>query len=239
MKIKKIQTVKPISPISANLQRVHKKLKAQSTDFVREKVKRPHTSLKANIQELRDILKANKNGMTVTNAIPHFLNIRRKERMQTQLKVFFISSVSKGVFKFVVKSSGLGDERAYNVEIAFKDVDTSIALGIPKDDILMKSNIQMQCSCKDFTFRFRYWLTKMNAILGRKEHRPPKKTNPHPFDDHRFLCKHSALVLRGITKPAFKDNIFKRFIDGKINKKHIRVSAKDKNKTIRSSHSIR
>jgi hypothetical protein len=74
----------------------------------------------------------------------------------------------------------------------------------------------------------------MGAVLGLKEHRYPKITNP--YNEHLFLCKHQALVISGIQNPSFRDNIFKRYIDNLLKQKRTRVTKKDTEKTLRASY---
>jgi hypothetical protein len=74
----------------------------------------------------------------------------------------------------------------------------------------------------------------MGAVLGVKEYRYPKITNPH--NEHLFLCKHQALVFNGIQNPSFRDGVFKRFIDNVIKQKGTRVTQKDREKTLRASY---
>lgn len=54
-------------------------------------------------------------------------------------------------------------------------------------------NVYIRCTCPDFQYRFSYWLSKEDIIIGDKEDRPADITNPN--NDLGDGCKHIMLVL--------------------------------------------
>ena len=60
-------------------------------------------------------------------------------------------------------------------------------------DSFNSDNVYYRCSCPDFQYRFGFWLSKNNIILGDKENRPSDITNP----DNKLGsgCKHIMLVI--------------------------------------------
>lgn len=55
------------------------------------------------------------------------------------------------------------------------------------------NDVYSRCSCADFKYRFSYWCTRNNTIIGDPETRPSDETNPN--DDLGSGCKHINLVL--------------------------------------------
>ena len=60
-----------------------------------------------------------------------------------------------------------------------------------------KDDVYIFCSCPDFHFRFGYWLSVHDIIVGQKETRPSDITNPD--DDLGAGCKHICLVLQNLS----------------------------------------
>ena len=56
-----------------------------------------------------------------------------------------------------------------------------------------KDNVYIKCSCPDFKYRFNYWATKNDIVLGQGEIRPSNITNPD--DNLGPACKHIYLIL--------------------------------------------
>lgn len=54
-------------------------------------------------------------------------------------------------------------------------------------------NVYVRCSCPDFKYRFAYFLSVNDIIVGERETRPSDITNPH--DTKGKGCKHILLVL--------------------------------------------
>lgn len=59
--------------------------------------------------------------------------------------------------------------------------------------ILNSSDVKIDCTCKDFKYRFRVWATKQGYNAGQSETRPAKITNPN--DNLGSGCKHVLAVL--------------------------------------------
>jgi len=54
-------------------------------------------------------------------------------------------------------------------------------------------DVYINCQCPDFRYRFKYWATKNNLLIGDPENRPADITNPH--NDKGPGCKHIILCL--------------------------------------------
>lgn len=54
-------------------------------------------------------------------------------------------------------------------------------------------DVYINCTCPDFRYRFKYWATKKNLLIGEPENRPAKITNPR--NDKGPGCKHIILCL--------------------------------------------
>lgn len=63
----------------------------------------------------------------------------------------------------------------------------ALMLSIDTTDVLVN------CTCNDFIYRFAFWATKYGYKLGKKEFRPPKKTNSK--DNQGAMCKHLTAIL--------------------------------------------
>jgi hypothetical protein len=72
-------------------------------------------------------------------------------------------------------------------EITLKDIIRALVKSFNSDDIYLR------CSCPDFKYRFSFWATKNDLIIGEKENRPADITNP--TNDKGPACKHIMLVL--------------------------------------------
>jgi hypothetical protein len=242
-KIKKIQQIQKVKATKKNDHFV-----LQSKLFNKAKIDRnlsKHREVKVALsvddmlRELRELKDIYKNGITLSNVFK-YVDKARIHRAKTELKIFFLKTFSrkneKDIFKFIAKSSGKNTKEYYQVEVSFRDIDAMIEENMTPKEILLNSTIATQCSCEDFTYRFRYYLTKMEAVLGLKEHRFPKITNAHR--EHKFLCKHQTLVLNGMRKNAFLAT-FTRYINNKKKGKGIRINKKDISSTYISSSKIK
>ena len=223
---------KHISNKTTSLIKRVKKEEKQQVEALRKTTK----NLSQLLEDLKHIVKAYKDGLTI-NTIRGYSDIQRIQRAKHQLRVYFVSNFSKNRFRFLVKSSGLNEPDSYFVDIEFSESEVLSHTDVSHKDILLNSKIKTQCTCDDFKYRFRYWLTQMGSVLGVKEHRYPKITNPKPYEHHKFVCKHQILVFNGITKPSFQDGIFKRYINNlRVGKKGVKVTQKDTKKTYLASH---
>jgi len=248
MRVKRVKQVKKTAKTSLgkNLNKTLEFLKKQAREFekrVKAEKREPQT-IGQMLAELKAIVKAFKQGIRVADFL-EFSDPERVERASKQLRVYFLSSFRKGVFNFVVKSSHIYAPKtpeAYKVRLQFKEADTlALTTDMNHKEILEISKIGIECSCDDFKYRFRYWITQMNALpeKGIKEFRFPKITNK--YGEHKFLCKHCILVLYAVEKPSFRDGVFKRYIDNirKKGKARVRVTAKDVKRTYQASHHIK
>jgi hypothetical protein len=241
-KIKKISQTKRITPTTkliSNLSikaKEHQKKHFETSYKHKQQLKKRPMSLDEHLKLLGNVLKVYTNKLTVANAF-EYIDKERIKRAKEQLKVFYLNNMKKGVFNFVVKSSGLTSENSsYFVKIQFKEAEILAHTEEDYNQILLNSRIGIECTCEDFKYRFRYWVTQMKALPDGAihEYRYPKITNKD--SEHLFLCKHCALVLNGIQKPSFKDNIFKRYIMNlRKGKKQVKVTQKDKFRTLRAS----
>lgn len=55
-----------------------------------------------------------------------------------------------------------------------------------------RADLQVDCTCPDFRYRFAYVATKGRFKLGKPENRPARKTNPN---NEGSVCKHLARVM--------------------------------------------
>ena len=239
-KIKSVQKIKKLSPISKNLKNQRTAL-GKGKSFNSQTYKKPKLSLSDYIKKMKLIVKAFVGkGLRVSN-FRDYLDEARYHRMRKQLRAFYITAFKDGTFKFIVKSSGLGEDNSYKVELKFKNLP-KFAKNIkatPKE-LVNNTPIAVRCSCDDYRYRLKYYLGQMGADLGKKETRPPNKTNPN--QEHLFLCKHLALVLVSCTKPSFYNNPFKRYVNNirrKDKRNTVKILEKDKEASHRASLSMK
>lgn len=64
-------------------------------------------------------------------------------------------------------------------------------------DSFNKDDVYVFCSCPDWHYRFGYFASVNNIIVGEQETRPSKITNPH--DTLGPACKHVCLVLQNLS----------------------------------------
>lgn len=72
-------------------------------------------------------------------------------------------------------------------------VDLRLILKMLKRAFNREDHVLVKCSCPDWSFRFSYFASVNDIILGDKENRPSDITNPH--DNLGPACKHVILVL--------------------------------------------
>jgi hypothetical protein len=239
MQIKKIKQVAKLKQTNSHKAMQQLKQTAHKNQYSQQMRRETPKTIGEMVAELKNLVKVLSNNLTVKNFLEH-TEKNRVKRTKEQLKIYFLASFKKGVFKFVVKSSGLNEPSSYFVDLQFQDLEHT-AITIQNNSVLLMENkISIQCSCDDFKYRFRYWHTKMNTIPdgGQREYRFPKITNAN--GENKLLCKHCVLVLNGVKKPSFKDNIFKRYINNiRTGKKGVRVKKEDSSKTLKASKSIK
>lgn len=96
---------------------------------------------------------------------------------------------------YVVRMSFMGtlDElhnymQAQKIEVVTKEVILKALMrSFNRDDVYIR------CSCPDFRYRFAYWATRNNLIIGDPETIPSDETNPN--NDKGPGCKHILLAL--------------------------------------------
>jgi len=234
VKNSKIKTVKQIHPA---LTSEFSKSKTDPTSHIKKQteVSAPK-SFRQMMADITNRLKYFKDGMTIKNALSSSLE-EDKKRAKQQLKAFFVKSLQKDVFKFIVKSSGLHIKDKYQVDIQWvsaRNLALSDETLTPKE-IFVKSTIKTQCSCERFTYWYRYIATQGNFVLGLREHRFPKVRNANLKG---VLCKHQIRVMQSIETPSFQ-KIFARYINNIRIKKQTRIKAKDTLSTIQASSRIK
>lgn len=92
-------------------------------------------------------------------------------------------------------------------------VDLRLILQMLKRSFNKDDRVLVRCNCPDFTFRFSYWCSVNDLILGDKETIPSDETNPH--DTLGPACKHVILVLSNVSwivKLASAINNYIRYI---------------------------
>lgn len=80
-------------------------------------------------------------------------------------------------------------------------------------------NVYIRCSCPDFQYRFGYWLSKNDVIVGDKENRPSNITNPN--NNLGAGCKHIMLVISNhswLIKVASTINNYIKYIEKSMKK---------------------
>lgn len=82
------------------------------------------------------------------------------------------------------------DETAKDPDIK---IDRRLIWKVLRRALKSERNIKVKCQCPDWQYRFGYWASKNDFILGDKENRPSDKTNPK--DNLGSACKHVILVL--------------------------------------------
>lgn len=100
-----------------------------------------------------------------------------------------------------------GETDSYLVTLSFRGFLDSLHKELKKEDAKLDirnivraivsafntEDVYIRCSCPDWKYRFGYWATRNNIIVGEKEDIPSDETNP----DDRLgpACKHVLLVL--------------------------------------------
>lgn len=125
-----------------------------------------------------------------------------------------VAVVPVGDYKCTVAFNGVIEELVNVVSkqvkhnVTLQSVIRAITRSIDDSDILV------DCTCGDFTYRYAYWATKWGYKYGKPERRPAEITNPD--DKLGAMCKHLTALLsnkRWLVKVAstvnaiVKDNI--------------------------------
>lgn len=93
-------------------------------------------------------------------------------------------------------------------------VDLRLILKMLKRAFNKENHVMVKCSCPDWAYRFAYFASVNDIILGDKETRPSDETNPH--DNLGPACKHVILVLSNtnwIVKLASAVNNYIHYIE--------------------------
>lgn len=155
------------------------------------------------LEALKSLSKAK--GITLEDSLK-YVSKERIERMKKQLSVMYIAKIDRyGTMRFSVKSSGLtATHKAYFVDIRLNKLLDAVRAkpNATIKDLIMPLTFKTQCTCADFKYRFAYWHTLFNTIIGIKEFKPTNITNQNA--EHLFLCKHQALVFTKILEKNFR-----------------------------------
>jgi len=247
--IKNIQRLKNALPKVSKTQKVKRGRPTYDNPLLKtgklfkKKAEKPETgvykkplSLDEMLRDLRELINfyTQQGGLKVSNMFSYYMEQKRKLRVQTDLKAYYLQSFSKGVFRFVVKSSGKSPQyEAYYVDFQWKDIEAMALQGINTKEILLNSNLKVNCACKDCKYRHSYYLTKMGAKLGLQQYVFPKITNPTKKEG--FVCKHIGLVNLAVQKPSFY-NIFDRYVNNiRQGKTGVRIGKKEQVSTYLAS----
>lgn len=96
----------------------------------------------------------------------------------------YLVTISYGGFLDELRS----ELKRYNTEqIELRHIVRALVISFNKD------NVYIRCTCPDFRYRFGFWATKNDVIVGEPELRLSDETNPN--DDLGSGCKHIMLVL--------------------------------------------
>ena len=82
-------------------------------------------------------------------------------------------------------------ERNGSEKLELRDIIRAFLIAFNRDDVFIR------CDCPDFQYRFGFWSSKKNIIVGDPETRPSDITNPN--DSLGTACKHILLVLSNTT----------------------------------------
>jgi len=239
MRIKKIRKIKKITNSQLEQKSLASSVKKQKYDRKKHLKATPKNEL-TSLMKLLQYTVSKLKGKITLKTLAEYEDKERIIRAKQQLRVFFLNGIRKNIFNFVVKSSGtVPTNPSYMVKVQFKDLLEFKKQGLNHRQALRKSTLGLECSCDDFRYRFRYWVTKMEALPDGaiKEMRFTKITNPNT--EHKFVCKHIILVTNSLDKPSFRDSIFKRFYDKIDLPQQVRVTKQDKSKTISMSKRVK
>ncbi len=137
---------------------------------------------------------------------------RLQSRMSSSVKTYNEIDMNKlfkdNILDVVVKVKGETDD--YNVTMSFTGFLDEIQKQLKNDQqldlrIIIRSLISafntgdvfIHCDCKDFQYRFNYWVTVNGFNSGQSENRPADITNPR--DSKGAGCKHILLLLANNT----------------------------------------
>lgn len=130
----------------------------------------------------------------IAPSIKHFNNIDMNKFFKTDiLDVLIDVKGETNIYKVRMSFVGTLDEihnelkKSGATQIDRKIVLRALTKAFNNDDVYIN------CTCPDFRYRFKYWATKKNLLIGDPEHRPANITNPH--DDKGPGCKHIILCL--------------------------------------------
>jgi len=234
-RIKKIQAIKSTTKVKNKNPILNHKLQKKELDkSLSKKVETQKTALtiREHGKAIKHYLSYYKTGINLKNALDKSLKIDI-DRAKLQLKAFYIKTITKDVFKFTVKASGLYQATSHEVHIKW-ETDGLIGIGRSHQEIFYNAPIKIQCSCGRFTYWYRYILTIAKSALGKQEHRFPSIRNKNL---EGLCCKHLIVTMKGLERSTFKDTAFKRYIENLENNKRTRISSKDKAKIAGSSFS--
>ncbi len=130
----------------------------------------------------------------IAPSIKHFNNIDMNKFFKTDiLDVLIDVKGETNIYKVRMSFIGTLDE-------IHKELQKSGATQIDRKIVLRaltkafnSDDVYINCTCPDFKYRFKYWATKKNILIGDPENRPAKITNPN--DDKGPGCKHIILCL--------------------------------------------
>jgi len=223
-KIKSVSKVKSTSTTKKNKSPIlHHKLQKQKIDK-RLDVKGEAPSKALTIREhgraIKHYLSYYGKGLNVKNALDKSLPIDI-HRAKTQLKAFYIKTISDGTFKFTVKSSGLYEETSHDVHIKWMIEKYNSE---DSKEVFLNAPIRFQCGCGRHTYWYRYLATKGGWSLGVNENRFPSIRNPNLKG---IACKHVIKVLTVLHGASFQ-RTFGRYVHNSKIGKGTKVSQKDK-----------
>ncbi len=90
------------------------------------------------------------------------------------------------ILKFNLKSMrGKNRWKRITQQMVFKALTTA----------LDTEDLYFECSCPDFTYRFRYWATQLDCVHGVPQNTPPKVRNVK--NNKGYCCKHILAILYG------------------------------------------
>lgn len=131
----------------------------------------------------------------IAPSIKHFNNIDMNKFFKTDiLDVLIDVKGETNIYKVRMSFVGTLDEihKELQKSGATQKIDRRLVLrALTK--AFNHDDVYINCTCPDFKYRFKYWATKKNILIGDPENRPAKITNPN--NDKGPGCKHIALCL--------------------------------------------
>lgn len=130
----------------------------------------------------------------LASSVKNFNNIDMNKFFKTDILDVSID-VAGETNSYLVRMSftGVLDELHNQIKVGGEEAFNKKAIARALTRCFSKDDVYINCTCPDFHYRFKYWATRGNILVGDPELRPANITNPH--NDKGPGCKHIALAL--------------------------------------------